>query len=33
MHNDMHTRDQFLKMSAGLGLSLVSVRVFRFTTL
>ena len=33
VHNDAHTYEQFLKMSAGLGLGLVFVRVFGFSFL
>ena len=33
VHNDMHTRQQFLKMSVGLGLLSVFVRLIRFSIL
>jgi len=33
VHNDTHTHEQFLKMTAGLGLGLVFVRLFRFSIL
>jgi len=29
LHNDIHTHEQFLKMSVGLGLGLAFVRLFR----
>jgi len=33
VHSDMHTHEQFLKMSVGLGLGLVFVRLFTFSIL
>jgi len=31
VHNDMHTREQFLNLNVGLGLDFVFVHLFRFS--
>jgi len=33
VHNDTHTRKQFLNLHVGLGLGFVSMRLFRFNIL